>query len=227
VSLQTDGPDSFGTPPSCHKTLSGDLGLIHRARRDFAYRDFATCENEGSCPWVSRVPKRRNPFTLKPIQDFAYRDFTTGEYEGTCPWVSRVPKRRNPFTLKPIRDFAYRDFATGEYEGTCPWVSRVPKRRNPFTLKPIRDFAYQDFATGEYEGTCPWVSRVPKRRKPIHAKTDSGFRIPGFRDWRRRRVLPLGFPGAEMSKRRKPEGTTLSCTRFPDLDHKILQRVLG
>jgi hypothetical protein len=64
ASLQMGGPDSFGTPPSYHKTLSSDLGLIHRAHRGFAYRDFTTGEDEGSCPWVSRVPKRRNLFTL-------------------------------------------------------------------------------------------------------------------------------------------------------------------
>jgi hypothetical protein len=62
--LQMDGPDSFGTPPSYHMTLSCDLGLIHRACQGFVYRDFMTCEDEGSCPLVSRVPKRQNLFTL-------------------------------------------------------------------------------------------------------------------------------------------------------------------
>jgi hypothetical protein len=28
--------------------------------RGFASRDFATCEDKETCPWVSRVPKRRN-----------------------------------------------------------------------------------------------------------------------------------------------------------------------
>jgi hypothetical protein len=64
ASLKMEGPDSFRTLPSYHKTLSSDLGLLHRARRGFMYRDFATCENEGSCPWVSQVPKCQNPFTL-------------------------------------------------------------------------------------------------------------------------------------------------------------------
>jgi len=64
ASLQMGGPDSFGTPPSYHKTLSVDLGLIHIVHRGFAYRDFATGEDEGSCPWVSRLPKRWNLFTL-------------------------------------------------------------------------------------------------------------------------------------------------------------------
>jgi hypothetical protein len=63
TSLQMGCPDSFGTPPY-HKTLSDDLGLIHRAHRGFAYQDFATSEDEGSCPWVSRVPKHQNLFTL-------------------------------------------------------------------------------------------------------------------------------------------------------------------
>jgi hypothetical protein len=58
TSLQMGSPYSFGTPPSYHKTLSGDLGLIHRVHRGFAYRDFVTGEDEGSFPWVSRVPKR-------------------------------------------------------------------------------------------------------------------------------------------------------------------------
>jgi hypothetical protein len=93
TSLQMDGPDIFRTPPSYHKTLSCDLGLIHRAHQGFAYQDLVTCENEGPCPLVSRVSKRRNPFTLKSIQGFTYRDFTTGKGEGSCPWVSWVSKR--------------------------------------------------------------------------------------------------------------------------------------
>jgi hypothetical protein len=61
-----DGPDPFGTPLFYHVTLSCDLGLILRARRGFAYRDFATGEDEGSCPLVSpgaETPKCRNLFT--------------------------------------------------------------------------------------------------------------------------------------------------------------------
>ena len=64
ASLQMGDPDSFRTPPPYQKTLSGDLGLIHRVHRGFMYRDFTTGEDEGSCPWVSQVLKRRNLFTL-------------------------------------------------------------------------------------------------------------------------------------------------------------------
>jgi hypothetical protein len=31
--------------------------------RGFVYRDFTTCGDKGSCPLVSRVPKRRKPFS--------------------------------------------------------------------------------------------------------------------------------------------------------------------
>jgi hypothetical protein len=64
TSLQMGSPDSFGTPPPYQKTLSGDLGHIHRVHRGFTYRDFETGEYEGTFPWVSRVPKHQNLFTL-------------------------------------------------------------------------------------------------------------------------------------------------------------------
>jgi hypothetical protein len=76
------------------------------ARRGFIYRDFATCEDEGSCPLVSRMPKHQNLFTLNQLihrvhQGFVYQDFVTCEDEGSCPLVSRVPKRR-PTTTCPV-----------------------------------------------------------------------------------------------------------------------------
>jgi hypothetical protein len=75
-------------------------------RRGFVYRDFTTCEDEGSCPLVSRMPKRRNLFTLNRLihrahQGFVYRDFVTCEDEGSCPLVSRMPKRPKLIHTKP------------------------------------------------------------------------------------------------------------------------------
>jgi hypothetical protein len=136
ASLQMGGPDSFGTPPSYHKTLSGDLGLIHKTHRGFTYRYFATGEDEGSCPWVSRVPKRRNLFMLNR---FGVSHIGISRLANTRELALGFPGCRNAETpklihAKPIRGFAYRDFATGEYEGTCPWVSRVSKRQNLFML---------------------------------------------------------------------------------------------
>jgi hypothetical protein len=128
-----DGPDSFGTPPSYHKTLSGDLGLIHRARRGFVYRDFVTCENEGSCPLVSRVPKRRNLFTLNRF-GVSYTGISRLAKRGVLPFGFPGAETPKPIHAKPIWGFVYRDFATGEDEGSFPLVSRVPKRRNLFTL---------------------------------------------------------------------------------------------
>jgi hypothetical protein len=126
ASLQMGGPDSFGTPPSYHKTLSGDLGLIHRAHRGFAYRDFATGEDEGSCPWVSRVPKCRNLFTLNRF-GVCVPGFRDWRRRGVLPLGFPGAETPKPIHAKPIRGFAYRDFATSEDEGSCPWVSRVPK----------------------------------------------------------------------------------------------------
>jgi hypothetical protein len=50
VSLKMDHPYSFGTPPSYHKTLSDDLGLIHRVCQGFTYQDFTTSEDDRSFP---------------------------------------------------------------------------------------------------------------------------------------------------------------------------------
>jgi hypothetical protein len=101
ASLQMGGPDSFGTPPPYHKTLSGDLGLIHRAHRGFAYRDFTTGEDEGSCPWVSRVPKHQNLFTLNHfgVSHIGFRDW---RIQGNLPLGfpgAETPKHQNLFTL--------------------------------------------------------------------------------------------------------------------------------
>jgi hypothetical protein len=135
-----DGPDSFGTPPSYHKTLSGDLGLIHRARRGFGYRDFTTCENEGSCPLVSRVPKRRNLFTLNRFGVSYIPGFHDWRKRGVLPFGFPGAETPKPIHAKPIRGFVYlalgfpRISRLSENEGSYPLVSRVPKRRNLFTL---------------------------------------------------------------------------------------------
>jgi hypothetical protein len=60
--------------------------------RDFACRDFGTCEYKGTRPWVFRVE------TLKYqlLNLLAFRgDFGTCEYKGTRPWIFRMPKHRN------------------------------------------------------------------------------------------------------------------------------------
>jgi hypothetical protein len=92
-------------------TLSCDLGLIHRARRGFVYRDFTTCEDEGSCPLVSRMPKRRNLFTLnrwsrslmdqrpRSRRDFANREFVRS-YPLTTP--SRESTKCYPTAMCPV-----------------------------------------------------------------------------------------------------------------------------
>jgi hypothetical protein len=42
--------------------------LIHaKPIRGFVYQDSATCENEGSFPFVSQVPKCQNLFTLNRL----------------------------------------------------------------------------------------------------------------------------------------------------------------
>jgi hypothetical protein len=142
------------------------------ARRGFVYRDFTTCEDEGSCPLVSRMPKRRNLFTLNRLihrahRGFVYWDFATCEDEGSCPLVSRMPKRRNLFTLNRLihrahRGFVYRDFATCEDEGSCPLVSRMPKRRKLFTLNrwsrslmDQRPRSRRDFVNREFVWSYP------------------------------------------------------------------------
>jgi hypothetical protein len=86
------------------------------ARRGFVYQDFVTCEDEGSCPLVSRMPKCRNLFTLNRLihrahRGFVYRDFATCEDEGSFPLVSRMPKCRPVFTLS-LPDGHLRPLAT-------------------------------------------------------------------------------------------------------------------
>jgi hypothetical protein len=49
------------TPPEL-KGVERHLVLI--VRQCFVYQDFVTCEDEGSFPLVSRMPKRQNLFTL-------------------------------------------------------------------------------------------------------------------------------------------------------------------
>jgi hypothetical protein len=108
------------------------------------------------------------PIHAKPIRGFAYRDFTTGEDEGSCPWVSRVPKRRNLFTLNRFGVSGmpkHRNlFSDWRRRGVLPLGFPGAEMPKPIHAKPIRGFAYQDFTTGEDEGSCPLVSRVPKRR---------------------------------------------------------------
>jgi hypothetical protein len=78
--------------------------------RDFAYRDFTTCEDEGSYPWVSRVPKRRNQFTLHRFgishtgisrHNLRRRGFIPLGFPG-----AEMPKSIH---TTPLRDFTYRD----------------------------------------------------------------------------------------------------------------------
>jgi hypothetical protein len=128
-----DGPDSFKTPPSYHKTLSGELGLIHRTHRGFGYQDFATCENEGSYPLVSRVPKRQNLFTLNQF-GVSYTRISRLRKQGVLPFGFPGAKMPKPIHGKPIRGFVYRDFTTGKNKGSYPLVSRVPKCQNLFSL---------------------------------------------------------------------------------------------
>jgi hypothetical protein len=154
-----DGPNPFGTPPSYHKTLFGDLGLIHRARRGFVYRDFATSENEGSFPLVSRVSKRRNLFTLNRFEVSYTGISRLAKTRGLALWF---PGCRNVETFSPIWGFIYRDFATNEDEGSYPLVSRVSKRRNLFTLN-------------RFEVSYTGISRLAKTR-------DLALWFPGCRN---------------------------------------------
>jgi hypothetical protein len=101
----------------------------------FTYRDFATGEYKGTCPWVSWVPKHQNLFTLN---HFGVSHIGISRLANTRELALGFPRCRNdktpkPIHTKPFRGFAYRDFVTGEYKGTCPWVSRVSKRRNTKT----------------------------------------------------------------------------------------------
>jgi hypothetical protein len=79
--------------------------------RSFPYQDFVTCDDEGSFPLVSRVPKCRNaemskPIHTKLIRSFASQDFATCDDEGSSPLVSWVPKRRNADErVRILRDF--------------------------------------------------------------------------------------------------------------------------
>jgi hypothetical protein len=118
-------------------TIPPELKVVERhlvliARRGFVYRDFVTCEDKGSCSLVSRMPKRRNLFTLNRLihrvhRGFVYRDFATCEDEGSCPLVSRMPKCRKLFTLnrwsKSLMDQrprSRRDFANHEFVRSYP-----------------------------------------------------------------------------------------------------------
>jgi hypothetical protein len=152
------GPDSFRTPPSYHKTLSSDLGLIHRVRRGFGYRDFATGEDEGSCPWVSRVPKRQNPFTLHRFGVSHTRISRLAKMRGLTLWF---PRCRNTETYS---------------------------RKTGSSTEPVG-----------VSGTG--ISRLAKTRG-----------------------LTLWFLGCRNAENLRE---LLSCTRFPDSDHMILQRFLG
>jgi hypothetical protein len=168
------GPDSFGTPPSYHKTLSGDLGLIHRAHRGFAYQDFATGEDEGSCPWVSRVPKRRNPFTLHRFGVSHTGISRLAKMRGLTLWF---PGCRNTETYS--RKTTHLQSASG---------FRVPGFRD-LRKRGVLPFGFPGAETPK-----------PIHAKPAHLQSASGFRVPGFRDLRKRGVLPFGFPGAETPK---------------------------
>jgi hypothetical protein len=103
-----------------------------------------TCEDEGSFPLVSQMPKLQNLFTLNRLihrvrQGFVYQDFTTCKDEGSCPLVSWMLKHRKLFTLnclihRDCKGFVYWDFATCEDEGSFPLVSWMSKCQNLFTL---------------------------------------------------------------------------------------------
>jgi hypothetical protein len=80
--------------------------------RGFAYRDFMTGEYKGTCPWVSWVPKRRNPFTLTSFQVSHSQDFAMYKDEGSHTWVSQEPKLRSPFTLSSFRKASSRCMKT-------------------------------------------------------------------------------------------------------------------
>jgi hypothetical protein len=188
-----------------------------------------------SYPWVSRVSKRRNPFMLNRFRVSHIGISRLAKMRCLTLWFSRVSKRQNLFTLNWLihrarRGFGYRDFATCENDGSYPLVSRVLKRRNLFTQNRLihrarQGFGYRDFATCENEGSYPLVSWVPKPKpihaKPAHPQSASGFRVPGFRDLRKRGVLPFGFLGAEAETYSRKTGS--STERVGVLGTGILQ----
>jgi hypothetical protein len=142
------GPDSFGTPPSYHKTLSGDLGLIHRAHRGFAYRDFATCEDKGSYPLVSQVPKHRNPFTLHRfgISHTGISHIRISQHAKTRVHTLWFPGYRNAETHSHFTDSGYRipgfrisGFRNMRRQGFIPFGFPGTETLKPIHTSPIRD----------------------------------------------------------------------------------------
>jgi hypothetical protein len=86
------------------KGVEGHSVLI--THRCFVYRDFATCEDEGSCPLVSRMPKRRPTATcpsdgwLRILWDF--QDFD----ESSLPCMHQVKPHvpfLDPTAIDPLR----------------------------------------------------------------------------------------------------------------------------
>jgi hypothetical protein len=62
-SAKINSHDIFGMING-HDQIPAFLNLIHTSRhfRVSVIEDFATCEDKGSCPLVSRVPKRRSAY---------------------------------------------------------------------------------------------------------------------------------------------------------------------
>jgi hypothetical protein len=100
ASLQMGGPDSFGTPPSYHKTLSGDLGLIHRVHRGFAYLNFATDKTRGL---TLGFPGFRNVETHSRYTDSGFHilGFPDWRRRGVLPFGFPHAETPKPIHAKP------------------------------------------------------------------------------------------------------------------------------
>jgi hypothetical protein len=93
--------------------------------RSLALRDFATCEDKGSCPLVFRCRNAEKP-NLFMLSQFGVSHLVTCEDKGSYPLVFRCrnTEKPKPIHAKPIQSFALRDFATCEDKGSCPLVFR-------------------------------------------------------------------------------------------------------
>jgi hypothetical protein len=134
--------------------------------RDFACRDFGTCEYKGIRPWVFQIPKYRNIGTYLHaiISGFRKSGFRDLRVQGNSPLG--IPGYRNSEipTLKPahlisgflpsgFRKSGFRDLRVQGNSHLGTPGAETPKCPNPSTPLSFRDFASRGFGTCEYKGT--------------------------------------------------------------------------
>jgi hypothetical protein len=106
--------------------------------RGFAYQDFMTGEYKGTCPWVSRVPKRRNTKTYShyTISGFRISRLHDWRIQGNLPLGfpgAETPKHQNLFMLNHFRVSHIR---ISRLENTRELALGFPECQNTETPKP-------------------------------------------------------------------------------------------